>query len=87
MQLLRNRQQRHESPNAQKVGTPGRSGAASPGAQLAEALWERGASRERRKSERIIKSHHTHKSLGALRRLRWRPTWRVRSRGGCFECV
>ena len=47
MQLLRNRQQRHESPNAQKGGTPDRSGAASPGAQVAEPQWDRGALRER----------------------------------------
>jgi hypothetical protein len=81
-QLLRKRQQQHKSPTAQRGGTPDQSGAASPGLQAAEPWWERRALGARRKSERIIKSHHTHTPLG-----RWRPTWRVRNRIGCCECV
>jgi hypothetical protein len=70
-----------KGPNARKGWTPDRSGAASRGAQVAEARWERGALRERaNRSESLNRT--TLISLG-----RWRPTWRVLNPIGCCEYV
>ena len=47
-----------KGPNARKGWTPDRSGAASRGAQVAEARWERGALRERANRSESI-NHRT----------------------------